>query len=66
MVPNDKLGRVYAFDSLGSWVLLPIGFALAGWATDQIGAPKVFLIGGVGTILMTLLGLSHPAIRNLD
>jgi len=66
MVPNDKLGRVYAFDSLGSWVLLPIGFALAGWATDLVGAPTVFLIGGCGTILMTLIGLSHPAVRNLD
>jgi MFS family permease len=66
MVPHDKMGRVYAIDSLGSWVLLPVGFALAGWATDLIGAPTVFLIGGVGTILMVLLGLSHPAIRNLD
>lgn len=66
MVPNDKLGRVYAFDSLGSWVLLPIGFALAGWATDRIGAPLVFLIGGCGTILMTLIGLCHPAVRKLD
>jgi hypothetical protein len=66
MVPHEKLGRVYAIDSLGSWVLLPVGFALAGWATDLVGAPTVFLIGGAGTILMTLLGLSHPAIRNLD
>ena len=66
MVPHEKLGRVYAIDSLGSWVLLPIGFALAGWATDLIGAPKVFLIGGFGTILMVLIGLSHPAVRNLD
>jgi MFS family permease len=66
MVPHEKLGRVYAIDSLGSWVLLPIGFALAGWATDLVGAPTVFLIGGCGTILMTLIGLSHPAIRNLD
>jgi hypothetical protein len=66
MVPNDKLGRVYAFDSLGSWVLLPIGFALAGWATDRFGAPMVFIIGGCGTILMTLIGLVHPAVRNLD
>lgn len=66
MVPNDKLGRVYAFDSLGSWVLLPIGFALAGWGTDRFGAPTVFLIGGCGTILMIFLGLLHPAVRNLD
>lgn len=66
MVPHDKLGRVWAIDSLGSWVLLPIGYALAGWGTDLLGAPTVFTIGGIGTILMTLIGLSQPAIRNLD
>lgn len=66
MVPHEKLGRVYAIDSLGSWILLPIGFALAGWGTDKLGSPTVFIIGGVGTILMILIGLSHPAIRNLD
>jgi DHA3 family tetracycline resistance protein-like MFS transporter len=66
MVPGDMLGRVYSIDALGSFVLLPIGFALAGWATDLLGAPMVFLIGGIGVIVLVLLGLAHPAIRNLD
>jgi MFS family permease len=66
MVPGNMLGRVYSIDALGSFVLLPIGFALAGWGTDLLGAPRVFLIGGMGTILLVLLGLSHPAIRNLE
>jgi len=66
MVPGNILGRVYSIDALGSFVLLPIGFALTGWGTDLFGAPGVFLIGGIGTILLALLGLSHPAIRNLD
>jgi MFS transporter, DHA3 family, tetracycline resistance protein len=66
MVPGEMLGRVYSIDALGSFVLLPIGFALAGWATELLGAPTVFLIGGIGVILLVLLGLSHPAIRNLD
>jgi DHA3 family tetracycline resistance protein-like MFS transporter len=66
MVPGEILGRVYSIDALGSFVLLPIGFALAGWATDLLGAPAVFLIGSIGTILLVLLGLTHPAIRNLD
>ncbi len=66
MVPHEMLGRVYSIDALGSWVFMPIGFALAGWATDLIGAPTVFLIGGFSTIVLALLGLSHPAIRNLD
>ena len=66
MVPHEKLGHVYSIDALGSWVLLPVGFAIAGRATDLVGAPMVFLVGGVCTIALTLIGLSHPAIRNLD
>ena len=66
MVPGDMLGRVYSIDALGSFVLLPVGFALAGWGTELLGAPTVFLIGSMGIIVLVLLGLSHPAIRNLD
>ncbi|MGE5252055.1 MAG: MFS transporter, partial [Bacteroidota bacterium] len=33
MVPHYLLGRVYSIDALGSFVLLPIGYAIAGWAT---------------------------------
>ena len=66
MVPGEMLGRVYSIDALGSFVLLPIGFALAGWGTDLLGAPAVFLIGGIGVIVLVLLGLTHPSVRNLD
>ncbi len=66
LVPRQLLGRVSSIDALGSFVLLPIGFAIAGWATDLIGAPLVFGIGGTTTIVLALLGLSHPAIRGLD
>jgi len=66
MVPGKMLGRVYSIDALGSFVLLPIGFSLSGWATDLVGAPTVFLIGGIGTITLAVLSLLHPAIRNLD
>ena len=66
MVPHDMLGRVYSIDALGSFVFMPLGFALTGWATDLVGAPDIFLVGGVITIMLGLLGLSLPAIRNLD
>jgi MFS family permease len=66
MIPHEMLGRVYSIDALGSWVLLPIGFGLAGWATDLFGASTVFMIGGFSVIALALLGLSHPAIRKLD
>jgi len=66
LVPNEKLGRVVSIDNMGSFALLPIGFALAGWATEQYGAPIVFLIGGLFTALVSAAGLLVPAIRNLD
>ncbi|MFZ3078684.1 MAG: MFS transporter [Bellilinea sp.] len=66
LVPRHLLGRVASIDALGSFVLLPIGYAVAGWATDIAGAPMVFAIGGATTVILALVGLSHPAIRGLD
>ena len=65
-IPNEELGRVVSFDSLGSFALLPIGLALTGWATQVLGPSMVFLIGGGLTVLIALLALFLPDIRNLD
>lgn len=66
LVPSRLLGRVSSIDWLGSFVLMPIGYALGGWATDSWGAPLVFVIGGGLVAALSLLALAHPAIRNLD
>lgn len=66
LVPRHLLGRVASIDYLGSYALLPVGFGVTGWATDRLGAPAVFLIGGAATALLAGLGLLHPAIRKLD
>lgn len=36
-IPGDVLGRVTAYDALGSFLLMPIGFAAIGPLADQIG-----------------------------
>lgn len=66
MVPHDLLGRVSSIDNLGSFVLMPIGYGLAGWAIDLMGVTTVFIVGGALTAFLSLLGLLHPAVRNLD
>lgn len=66
LVPRNLMGRVASIDSLGSFILLPIGYAITGWASDWIGAPLVLVIGGALTTTMVLLGFMHPAIRGLD
>jgi hypothetical protein len=60
------MGQVASIDILGSFVLLPVGFAIAGWATDRLGPAAVFIIGGALTLLLIGVGMVHPAIRNLD
>jgi hypothetical protein len=66
-IPREQLGRVSSIDALGSFALLPIGYGLTGWATDQRGAATVFLIGGGVTALLLVLALAlQPAVRQLD
>ena len=66
LVPREKLGRVAGVDMVGSFALLPVGFALAGLATEAWGAAVVFVIGGGSIALLSLLVMRHPAIRGLD
>ncbi len=66
MVPPDMLGRVSSIDALGSFVLMPVGFALAGWLTDKIGPVQVFILGGSSTVALALLAYLHPGVRRVD
>jgi MFS family permease len=66
LVPPKQMGRVSSVDMLGSFVLLPIGFALTGFLVDQIGVTAVFLAAGLVSALICLFPLLHPAIRKMD
>lgn len=66
LVPAEKLGRVASVDALGSFALLPIGYGVAGWATELLGAQMVLMLGGGLTVLVVLLVYRHPAVRSLD
>lgn len=65
-VPPHLLGRVSSVDYLGSYSLLPIGFAVGGWAIERFGPQPVFVIGGACTALLISTGLLHPQIRRMD
>ncbi len=66
LVPGELLGRVSSVDQFGSFVLLPVSYGLAGWLTQQFGAPPIFMLGGVAAAAIMSLGLLHPAVRRLD
>jgi MFS family permease len=65
-VPIEKLGRVSSIDSLGSYILLPLGYAASGWLTDKVGPAQVFLAGGMLSILLVAIGLLMKDIRRLE
>ncbi len=65
-IPNEQLGRVSSIDQTGSFLLMPVGLIVAGWATSVLGPSLVFIIGGGLTILFGGLALLHPAVRNLE
>jgi len=64
-IPNEQLGRVSSIDSMGSFSLMPLGMALAGWATAAFGPALVFIVGGGLTALAGIGALLHPEIRAL-
>jgi MFS family permease len=66
IVPSERLGRVASIDQLGSYVLLPVGFAVTGWATTLLGPAPVFVLGGGITASLALLALAHPAVHRFD
>jgi MFS family permease len=65
-IPAHLLGRIASINLLGSTSLLPLGFALVGWATDTFGPASVFIVGGLLTTAVSFIGLAYPPIRNLE
>jgi DHA3 family tetracycline resistance protein-like MFS transporter len=65
-VAPQLLGRIVSVDELAVSSLQLVGFGVAGWATDLIGASNFFLIAGAFAIGLTAFGLLHPAIRRLN
>jgi hypothetical protein len=64
-VPRAALARVSSYDTLGSFVFMPIGFALAGPAADALGTSTV-LVGAAGLALASgVLVALVPSVRGL-
>ena len=65
-VPGELLGRVYSLDYLGSAALIPVGYLVAGVASDAFGPSAVFLTGGLITAVILAAMTLLPQIRALD
>jgi MFS family permease len=56
-IPGDRLSRVSAYDYLGGFATLPLGYALAGPLSDRIG-----VVGSLWTVTAVLAGLTMTAL----
>jgi len=65
-IPSDKLSRVYSYDALGSFALLPLGLAAAGPIAELVGV-RATLWGGAGIVVaVTLPVLAVHDVRTLE
>jgi len=65
-IPQEKLSRVYSYDALGSWVLIPLGLALAGPVAELIGTRETVLAATAISLTATLAVLFVRDVRTIS
>ena len=64
-VPGELLSRVYSYDQLGSLVLIPVGFAIAGPIADAIGSQATLYGAAALVVAVTLPVFAVRDVREL-
>jgi hypothetical protein len=64
-IPADRLSRVYSYDALGSWALVPLGFAVAGPISQLLGTRQTLVWAALLSLTVTLAVLLVRDVRNL-
>jgi MFS family permease len=64
-IPQDRLSRVYSYDALGSFALIPLGLAVAGPVAEAIGTRATLFAAGLISLTATLAVLLVRDVREL-
>jgi MFS family permease len=64
-IPAAALSRVSAWDWMGSFALLPVGFLVVGPLAASVGARLVLGAGAVIGLIALALALASPSVRQL-
>ena len=65
-IPQEKLSRVYSYDALGSFVLIPLGLIAAGPVAAAIGTHEALWAAAGVIALATLAMLAVRDVRTLE
>jgi MFS family permease len=64
-VPQERLSRVYSYDALGSFVLIPLGLMAAGPIADVIGREATLVAAAAVVLIVTAAMVSIRDVRRL-
>jgi hypothetical protein len=64
-IPQDRLSRVYSYDALGSFALIPLGLAVAGPVAEAVGTKTALFAAGTLSLSATLAVLVVHEVRTL-
>jgi hypothetical protein len=62
-VPEAARSRVSSYDALGSFVLIPVGAALAGPVAAQIGTSATLVAAGTISLACSAIVIAQPSVR---
>ena len=65
-IPEEKLSRVYAFDTVGSFVARPLGLALTGPVAEAVGFDRWLVVVAAVIGGSSLLALLSRDVRHLE
>ena len=65
-VPPELQGRVFSVIGSATGMAAPIGMAISGPIADRFGVQLWFVIGGIMSIMMGVILVLVPAVRNLE
>jgi len=65
-IPSEKLSRVYSYDGFGSFVLVPVGLAVAGPIAGAVGIRTAIWGGAALIVAATLAVLFVRDVRELE
>jgi hypothetical protein len=65
-IPQEKLSRVYSYDALGSWVLIPLALAVVGPVSELIGTRQTILAATAISLTATVAVLFVRDVRTIE
>src|SRR5262245_14801578 len=65
-IPQEKLSRVYSYDALGSWVLIPLALAVVGPISELIGTRETIVAASAITLVATLAVFFVRDVRTIE